>query len=168
MYNCYEKNNSRSHYTIAGHHLASAKAREQPYVQSWPSSSGIGRPALRKPHGSIRLAIPISWSMPQVACPSTGLTRRPRASTAHGTMKVVSPTSRRAHLPSTVAPSTSRASHTSSITTASPLAATVSVAPPPSVSLSAWRTDAFQRLISAWRNNSSTLFDFCLSSSYYR
>ena len=55
------------------------------------------------------LAIPTSWSMPQVACLSIGLTRRQRASMARGTTKAVSPTSHLARLPSTAAPSTSRA-----------------------------------------------------------
>ena len=92
--------------------------------------------ALRKPRGFIRSAIPTSWSMPQVACPSIGLIRRQRASTVRGTTKAVSPMSRLAPLPYMAAPSISRASHTSSITTVFPLVVTVSVALPPSASFS--------------------------------
>ena len=89
-----------------------------------------------KLRGFIRLAILTSWSMQQVAYLSTGPTRRPRASTARGITKVVSPMSHRALLPSTAVLSTSRVSLIFSIMMVSLLVAMASVALPPSASFS--------------------------------
>ena len=81
----------------------------------------------------------------EAACPNTGHILPLRASMAHGTTRVALPTSRQARLPSTEAPSTSRAIHIFFITMASHQEATASVAPQPSASSCVRRMAGYPR-----------------------